>query len=117
MEYDALLDAWEPYIVHGKRHPGVFIRGMQQDDGKVLQARLEVGGYTNPHLHSGEERITILEGEGECIIDGIRTSVTAGSTTRIPPRTIHQLRNSGNTPLLVSARFTPPFLQQETTLL
>ena len=117
MEHEPITGQWEPYVVHGTRHPGVFVQGLEENDGTILHARLEEGGYTNPHTHSGIEEITILEGEGHCILNGMPSPVMKGQTIRIPEGAVHQLLNTGTQPLLVRAAFTPPFHLQTTTLI
>ena len=47
------------------------------------------------HSHNVEEMVTVLEGSGECVIDGIVRPVKLWDTTFIPPGIVHCFRNTG----------------------
>ena len=53
------------------------------------------------HSHNVEEVVYVLEGEGECEIEGIVQGVKAGDTAFIPPGLIHCFRNTGENPLKI----------------
>lgn len=108
---------WEPYVVQGTRHPGVWISGLAESRGRELTAKLETGGYTNPHTHSGTETITVLGGLGDITIDGVSTSLKAGDRITVAAGSLHSLKNAADEDLLVHAAFEPSFFEQETYLL
>jgi quercetin dioxygenase-like cupin family protein len=47
------------------------------------------------HSHNAEEMVTVLEGEGECVIDGVRRPVNHFDTTLVPANVVHCFRNTG----------------------
>lgn len=105
---------WQPYEIAGTRHPGVFVKGMQTMRGELLIARIDPGGGTLPHMHSGEERITIIRGNGLLTRSGKVVAVSAGQIEIIPPDTIHALQNPTEEALEVTAAFSPGLQDQKT---
>ncbi len=61
------------------------------------------GAGTPVHRHACEEAIVILEGNGTLTINGEATNFGAHSTLIIPADTIHQIVNSGTTPMVIIA--------------
>ena len=47
------------------------------------------------HSHNVEEMVTVLEGEGECVIDGVARPVKRFDTTFVPADVVHCFRNTG----------------------
>ena len=48
------------------------------------------------HSHNVEEMVIVLEGQGECEIDGIVRPVKLWDTTFIPKGIVHCFRNTGS---------------------
>ncbi len=53
------------------------------------------------HSHNVEEMVTVLEGAGECEIDGVTRPVGQFDTTLIPGGVVHCFRNTGNAPMKI----------------
>ena len=69
---------------------------------EAVVARLEVGpGVTGEwHTHPGDEVAYVLEGEAELLVAGQPPrKVSAGEAIVIPRGTVHNVRNSGSTPV------------------
>lgn len=47
------------------------------------------------HSHNVEEMVTVLEGEGECVIDGVARPVKQFDTTFVLANIVHCFRNTG----------------------
>lgn len=107
---------WKPYVVHGTRHPGVWISGLEESGGRELTARIEPGGFTNAHTHGGTETITILRGKACITVDGVTHDLKQGTTFVVRKEAIHSLKNAGDEDLFVRAAFEPSFFEQETLL-
>ncbi len=60
---------------------------------------IEAGAATPVHRHACEEAIVILEGRGRLTIEGEDTEFGPNSTLLIPADVVHQIINSGNTPM------------------
>ena len=62
----------------------------------------EIGpeGYTPRHSHAWEHEIFFHSGEGEVLLGGEWSPVTAGHAVFIPGDAEHQIRNTGDTDLV-----------------
>ncbi|MBP7494577.1 MAG: cupin domain-containing protein [Spirochaetales bacterium] len=76
----------------------------------VNMVRLSAGAIVKPaHSHqTSEEIIYIIEGEGEVLIDGKVYAVRKGSVVVFPQKSIHMVRNAGNSELRIICFFAPP---------
>lgn len=75
-----------PLVVHGEGSDA-FTTGI---------SRFEPGVEVPLHSHNVEEQVTVLEGEGECEIDGVVRPVKQWDTTVIPGGLVHCFRNTGD---------------------
>ena len=53
------------------------------------------------HSHNVEEMVTVLEGAGECEIDGVTRPVRQFDSTLIPSGIVHCFRNTGDSPMKI----------------
>lgn len=53
------------------------------------------GGAIKLHTHNTDESVTLLEGEGECEVNGKRTRVQPFDTTYVPAGVEHRFINVG----------------------
>jgi mannose-6-phosphate isomerase-like protein (cupin superfamily) len=67
--------------------------------GQVIDA----GAGTPVHRHACEEAIVILEGSGTLTINGEESQFGPNSTLIIPADAVHQIVNSGTTPMVIVA--------------
>jgi mannose-6-phosphate isomerase-like protein (cupin superfamily) len=69
-----------------------------------------VGSVVRPlHGHRGiEEVILILEGEGEAWVDGEKAFFRKGDAVFFPADSKHQVRNTGDVPLVTASIFSAP---------
>lgn len=58
--------------------------------------QIPVGGATAPHEHFEPEIFFITKGSGVMTIEGENRSVSIGDLVRIPPNSMHTLRNDGS---------------------
>jgi quercetin dioxygenase-like cupin family protein len=60
------------------------------------------GGQTSRHAHAEEHEFYFLEGEGAIVdAEGLETRILAGDFVYVPPHEVHQLKNTGASPLKV----------------
>ncbi len=83
---------------------GTTIRWLiRREDGAPLFAmrvfEVEPGGHIKAHEHPWEHEIFILAGRGVVRIGGRDYSVEEGYYLYIPPNTVHEYFNTGNTVL------------------
>jgi quercetin dioxygenase-like cupin family protein len=65
----------------------------------VWRQELAPGGATPPHSHACDEVVLCLAGAGEVHSQGRVQRFAAGSTVVLPARQVHQLFNTGSTPM------------------
>ncbi len=75
---------------------------------KVPNARFTTGMTVFPpgegapmHSHNCDEQVTMLEGEGECEIDGVVTPLSQYDTTYVPADIPHRFTNTGTGPMRI----------------
>ena len=57
------------------------------------------GGHTPKHSHAHEHEVYVLEGVG-VVLEGDREhAIEAGTAVYVTPKTLHQFRNTGTSPL------------------
>lgn len=61
-----------------------------------------------PHMHTYEEAIHIVDGEGVMHVDGREEPISPGTSIFLPPGTPHCLENRGVTTLKLLGVFSPP---------
>lgn len=83
----------------------------------LAEARLPAGTSTTPHYHQRTEEIYyILEGQAEMRIEQETRSVGPGDAIAIPPGKVHQITNSGATPLKFLCMCAPAYEHDDTFL-
>lgn len=60
-----------------------------------------VGQGAPMHRHNCDEQVTLLEGRGECEIDGVVTPLVPYDSTYIQAGLWHCFRNTGDTPMRI----------------
>lgn len=73
-------------------------QGAQNFTMRVFE--VEPGGYTYSHRHDFEHEIFFHQGVGEVFFENTKTEVEAGSIAFIPPDVLHQIKNTGDGPLV-----------------
>ena len=63
--------------------------------------RFPVGAMVPMHSHNCDEQVTILEGEAEADLDGLRHLLHAYDTTLVPANKPHRFVNVGTTTLAI----------------
>ena len=65
----------------------------------MRQIEIAVGGHTSHHAHPHEHEIFILEGSGIVMEGAQEHAIRPGTVVYVPPKQVHQFRNTGATPL------------------
>ena len=71
----------------------------------VWRQRIAPGGATPPHRHPCDEVVLCTAGTAELHIDGQRLRFGAGQTAILPKNVLHQIVNTGDEPLELTASF------------
>lgn len=74
----------------------------------VLMA-IEPGGEIGEEVHEDTDQFFRVEqGTGEVLIDGRRSPISDGSAIVVPSGAKHNVRNTGDSPLLLYTLYSPP---------
>jgi len=82
-----------------------FLATTEETRGERLrfEASLEPGSFMPPHIHRfQEERLEVLEGEGEFLFGRRRRRVGPGDTLTVPARRAHAFRTLGGSARLIA---------------
>ncbi|HEV3136549.1 MAG TPA: cupin domain-containing protein [Pirellulales bacterium] len=83
----------------------------------LAEARLPSGGSTTLRYHRRAEEIYyILAGQGLMRLDRQTTAVGPGDAIAIPPGLVHQITNTGATPLIFLCCCAPGYEHEDTVL-
>lgn len=83
----------------------------------LAEARLPVGGATDPHYHPKTEEIYyILSGTGKMQIAADVTEVGPGDAIAIPPGAPHQITNTGDETLVFLCCCAPCYEHEDTIM-
>jgi mannose-6-phosphate isomerase-like protein (cupin superfamily) len=70
----------------------------------ALQAGEEIGA----EVHTLDQFFRVEEGTGEAVLDGVRSSLRAGSAIVVPAGAKHNIVNTGTVPLKLYTLYSPP---------
>ena len=59
-------------------------------------------------LHTLDQFFRVEEGEGESVLDGVRTKISAGFAVLIPAGTNHNIINTGSSSMKLYTLYAPP---------
>lgn len=67
------------------------------------------GGEIGEEIHEGVDQIlTFVSGVGEAVVSGERTKIAAGDLVVVPAGRKHNVRNTGENPLILYTVYGPP---------
>jgi len=114
------LDFTKPYvtkdgsIIREIVHPGI----QEGVSLSVAQATVSAGSTTVMHIHrTSQEVYHVTSGQGLMTLGREEFPVGPGDTVLIMPGTPHQVRNTGNVPLVILCCCTPPYDHGDTELI
>jgi mannose-6-phosphate isomerase-like protein (cupin superfamily) len=70
----------------------------------ALKPKEEIGA----EVHQLDQFFRVEEGTGEAVLDGVRTSLSAGFAVLVPAGTDHNIINTGSVPLKLYTLYAPP---------
>ncbi len=70
----------------------------------ALKPKEEIG----LEVHNLDQFFRVEEGEGEAVLDGVRTAIRAGFAIVVPAGTKHNIINNGSAPLKLYTLYAPP---------
>ena len=88
-----------------------FTTTTAESDGALHEMRVTYGPRSPlppAHLHPAQrERFEVHSGTLEFLVDGVRTTVSAGEALDVPQGAVHQVRNPGDEPAEVTWQTRP----------
>ncbi|MGZ5066540.1 MAG: cupin domain-containing protein [Usitatibacter sp.] len=69
-----------------------------------LKPKEEIGA----EVHQLDQFFRVEEGNGEAILDGVKTAIRAGFAVLVPAGTLHNIVNTGSAPLKLYTLYAPP---------
>jgi len=107
--------AIEPLSLPGLEHRTLAGHAQGVRTMEVWRQTMAPGSATPVHRHACEEVIVVLEGSGECTIEGETRPFRENSTLIIPRDVVHQLVNSGarNVVLIAALGMAPVRVRDE----
>ncbi len=92
-------------------------RNSETQRQSLAEATIEAGATTQAHSHPNtEELYYILHGSGVMAIEAEQRSVTVGDGICIPAGKRHQIRNTGQEPLVFLCCCVPAYTDEDTIL-
>ena len=70
----------------------------------ALAPKEEIGS----EVHKLDQFFRVEEGTGEAVLDGVRTTISAGFAIVVPAGATHNIINTGSTPLKLYTLYAPP---------
>jgi mannose-6-phosphate isomerase-like protein (cupin superfamily) len=78
------------------------------DNIQVVLMSIEPGDDIGEETHEADQTTFFVSGEGQAVLDGKRTKVTANHMIVIPQGTKHNIINKGEEPLKLFTVYAPP---------
>lgn len=69
---------------------------------------LKPGEEIGAEVHTLDQFFRVEEGTGEVVLDGVRTTISAGFAIVVPAGSKHNLINTGTVPLKLYTLYAPP---------
>jgi len=70
----------------------------------ALKPQEEIGA----EVHTLDQFFRVEEGNGEAVLDGVRTAIRAGFAVLVPAGASHNIINTGDAPLKLYTLYAPP---------
>ncbi len=84
----------------------------------VAEATILKGKQTFLHIHKKSEEVYyILYGKGILTLGDRELYVKSGDVILIPPKTVHNIKNTGDTELKILCICSPPYSHEDTELM
>jgi mannose-6-phosphate isomerase-like protein (cupin superfamily) len=80
----------------------------RDDNVQIVLMSIEPGEDIGAETHKADQTTFFVAGEGQAVIDGHRTKVTANHMIVIPQGAEHNIINKGDVPLKLFSVYAPP---------
>jgi mannose-6-phosphate isomerase-like protein (cupin superfamily) len=91
------------------RQNDAFRRTLETGEhAQVVVMTLQPGEEIGEETHEGDQLLLFVNGEGEAIIEGQSSPISAGDYVFVPVGTLHNFVNTGSEPLRLVTVYAPP---------
>jgi mannose-6-phosphate isomerase-like protein (cupin superfamily) len=81
---------------------------LTNEHSQLVLMSVERGDDIGEETHEVDQVLVFVAGEGEAVLNGERSTVTANSLVVVPAGTTHNFINTGTTPLKLFTVYAPP---------
>ncbi|WP_076072885.1 cupin domain-containing protein [Sphingomonas montana] len=78
------------------------------DNIQIVMMNIEPGDEIGAETHEADQTTFFVSGEGQAVLDGSKTKVTANHVVVIPQGVEHNIINKGDEPLKLFTVYAPP---------
>lgn len=75
---------------------------------QLVVMTLKPGEEIGAEVHTLDQFFRVEEGDGEAVLDGVRTPIRAGFAVLVPAGANHNITNTGKAPLKIYTLYAPP---------
>lgn len=75
---------------------------------QLVVMALKPGEEIGAEVHKLDQFFRVEEGDGEAVLDGVRTPIGAGFAVLVPAGANHNIINTGKAPLKIYTLYAPP---------
>ena len=75
---------------------------------QLVVMALKPGEEIGAEVHKLDQFFRVEEGTGDAVLDGVRTSISAGFAVIVPAGANHNIINTGSVPLKLYTLYAPP---------
>lgn len=75
---------------------------------QLVVMTLKPGEEIGAEVHKLDQFFRVEEGDGEAVLDGVRTPIRAGFAVLVPAGANHNITNTGKAPLKIYTLYAPP---------
>ncbi|KAI0779499.1 RmlC-like cupin [Fomes fomentarius] len=76
-------------------------------NSQLVIMTIPVGGEIGEETHTVDQHLNFLSGTARAIYDGSKDDIKPGDIVIVPAGTLHNFKNTGPTPLIVSTVYAP----------
>ncbi len=80
----------------------------RDDNCQIVMMSIEAGDDIGEETHDADQTTFFVSGEGQAVVDGARTKVSANHLIVIPKGAKHNIINKGEEPLKLYTVYSPP---------
>ncbi|MBW4505233.1 MAG: cupin domain-containing protein [Scytonematopsis contorta HA4267-MV1] len=81
---------------------------LTNEHSQIVLMSVEPGDDIGEETHDVDQVLVFVEGEGEAVLNGERSTIQANTLVAVPAGTLHNFINTGSTALKLYTVYSPP---------